>query len=235
VIWDARPWTPEALVEREALGLLEHLFTKPLCKADVLAYLRSSPTVRSQAREKALALIDRYREEQEPERYHEAAWAIIRQPYLNAFQHRFALSQAETARRRAPDQSKYLTTLGAAKYRAGQYPQARATLTQADLQHRTSLASLALLARQFPQVCITLRQAQRVHEAVPANLAFLAMTHHQLGQEELAQAALARLRVIAARPKWAKDQEVRNFLREAETVLASKQAEATKGDTGRPP
>ncbi len=62
-IWDARPWTPEIQVEREALGLLDALFAKPLGKAEVIAYLRSSPTVRPEARDKALALVDRYREE----------------------------------------------------------------------------------------------------------------------------------------------------------------------------
>src|SRR5262249_39338031 len=133
-----------------------------------------------------------------------------------------ALRQAETARRLAPDQNKYLTTLGAAQYRASQYAQAQATLAQADLQHRAALASLALLAQQWPQALVTLWQAQPLHEAIPANLAFLAMTQHQLGQHESARAALARLREIADRPEWAKDQEVQSFLREAETLVGSK-------------
>ncbi len=60
-IWDARPWTPEAAVEREALGLLDFLFTRPLRKGDVREYLESSPTIRPQARHKALALLEHYR------------------------------------------------------------------------------------------------------------------------------------------------------------------------------
>jgi tetratricopeptide (TPR) repeat protein len=178
--------------------------------------------VRPQAREKALALIDRYREEQDPERYHEAAWNIVRQRYCNVFQYRFALSQAETARRLAPDECKYLTTLGAAQYRVGQYAQAYATLTRAELLHRTASASLALIAWQWPQTLIPLWQVQALCETFPVNLAFLAMTHHQLGQIELAQAALVRLRIVAARSDWAKDQEVQSFLREAETLVRSK-------------
>jgi WD40 repeat protein len=232
-VWDGRPWSSEAIREIEVLGLLNFLFSKPLAKADVLEYLRSSPIVRPQAREKALALIDRYREEQNPERYHQAAWAIVHQRYFNPFQYRFALCQADTARRLAPDQIKYLTTLGAAQYRAGQYPQAGATLAQADLRHQAAPAALAFLAHQFPHALIALWQGQPLRQFVPANLAFLAMTYRQLGQKEPAQAALARLGVIAAKPEWAKDQEVQNFLREAETVLASKRAEATKSDTGR--
>jgi WD40 repeat protein len=225
-IWDARPWAPEAAVEREALGLLDSLFTKPLCKADVLEYLRSSPTVRPPARDKALTLIDRYREEQNPERYHEAAWAIIRQRYCNAFQNRFALRQAETARRLAPDQSKYLTTLGAAQYRAGQYRQARATLERADRLHQAAQASLALLASHLPQALVTICQLQPLRQAIPANLTFLAMTHYQLGEKELAWSALARLRQIADKPEWAKNQEVQSFLHEADTLMAGEVATA---------
>jgi hypothetical protein len=147
---------------------------------------------------------------------------MIRRRYGNAFQSRFALRQAETARRLAPGQSKYLTTLGAAQYRAGQYPEARATLAQADRLHRTALASLALLARQFPQALVALWDAQPLREAIPANLAFLAMTHYQLGQKELAQAVLARLRGTLEKPEWAKHQEAQGFLREADTLVAGK-------------
>src|SRR5207248_5714893 len=52
---------------------------------------------------------NRYRQEDNPDRYQQAAWAIVRQRYGNAFQYRFAVCQAETARRLAPDQGKYLT------------------------------------------------------------------------------------------------------------------------------
>jgi WD40 repeat protein/tRNA A-37 threonylcarbamoyl transferase component Bud32 len=221
-LWDGRPWAPEAAVEREALGLLDFLFAKPLCKADVIAYLTRCPTITSQARQLALALVERYREADNPERYHEAAWAILRQRYGNAFQNRFALRQAETACRLAPAQNKYLTTLGAAQYRAGQYAQARDTLAQADLRHRAALVSLVLLAQQWPQALVTLWQARALRETVPANLAFLAMTQHQLGQKELAQATLARLREIAEKPEWANDKEAQSLLREAETVLGGK-------------
>jgi WD40 repeat protein len=222
VIWDARPWTAEVALEGEAVALLDSLFTKPLRKADVLEYMRSSPTVRPQLRDKAVALMNRYREKQDSERYDEAAWAILRQPYLNAYQYRFALCQAETARRLSPDHSKDLTTLGAAQYRAGQYAQARSTLTQADLRHQATPASLALLSWQFPQALIALWEAQPLLDAIPANLAFLAMTHYQLGQKEPAQAALTRLRRTLEKPEWAKDQEAQGCLREADTLVAGK-------------
>ena len=129
--------------------------------------------------------------ESDPERFHRAGWAAARQPYLNAFQYRFALRQAEAACRLAPEQSKYRTTLGVAQYRVGQYQQALATLTQAGPPN----------------------------PGVPADLAFLAMAQHQLAQKEQARATLARLRETMKEPRWAKEEEARAFLREAEALL----------------
>jgi hypothetical protein len=223
-IWDTRSWTAEAAAEREAVGLLDFLFSKPLCKADVSAYLIGSPTITPQARQLALALVERYREESKPERYHQAAWAVVRQRYLNPFQYRFALCQAETARRLAPDQVRYVTTLGAAQYRASLYSQALATLEQVDPLHRGAAAALALRSPHFPQALATIWHLQSLRQAVSVSLAFLAMTHHQLGHKELAEAALAGLRQVAEKPEWTKGQEVQSLLREAETVLANKPA-----------
>jgi hypothetical protein len=113
-----------------------------------------------------------------------------------------------------------------ARYRVGQYRQARAALAQADLLHRAASSRPAFLAWQLPQGLVTLWQAQPLCEVVPANLAFLAMTHHQLGQRELAQAALARLREIAEKPELLMNADARVLVHEAETVLEA--APATK-------
>jgi WD domain, G-beta repeat len=190
-IWDARPLTPELFIEREALGLLEHLFAKPLCKADVIDYLRSAPTISRPTRDKALALIDGYREETKPEAYQQAAWAIIRQPYLNEFQYGFALRQAETVCRLAPQQHEYRTTLGVAQYRARKFAEAAATLKQGDL----------------------------LNQGVPAELAFFALAQYRLDKKQDAQAVLARLRECMKNPKWSKDATAKAFLREAESVI----------------
>jgi hypothetical protein len=192
-VWDARPWTPAVAAEREAVGLLNHLFARPLCRADVLDYLRTSPTLRPEARDEALALLDRYREERSPDAYRQVSWAVVRQPYLNAFQYRFALRQADTACRLAAEPGKYQTTLGAAQYRAGKYRDALATLEAAD----------------------------RLHPDTPAGLAFLAMTRYRLGQEEQARAALARLRQAVQQPRQARDGEVDGLVREAESLIGS--------------
>jgi hypothetical protein len=71
-VWDARPWAPEAALEREALGRLDFLFARPLCKADVIDYLRNVPTTRPPAQQLALSLVDHYREETDAKKYSQA-------------------------------------------------------------------------------------------------------------------------------------------------------------------
>jgi WD40 repeat protein len=167
-VWDARFWTAEAAMEaaleREALGLLDFLFAKPLRKADVLEYLQSSTTIRPQARQLALSLLDRYREETDPEKYHQASWAIVRQPYLNAFQYRFALKQAAAACQMAPEQVKYQATLSMAQYRVGQKEQAQATLARL----RETMQKPEWAKNEEAQSC--LREAEALIEGQPTTL-----------------------------------------------------------------
>jgi hypothetical protein len=60
-VWDARPLTPELRVEREACGLLEHLFADKIPgKAELLEKLRSNRTINERVRQKALVLADAY-------------------------------------------------------------------------------------------------------------------------------------------------------------------------------
>jgi WD40 repeat protein/serine/threonine protein kinase len=195
-LWDARPWTPDTAIEREALGLLDSLFAMPLCRADVLGYVKSAPTIRPRARHLAISLVGGYHEETKPETYYQASWALVRQPYLNAFQYRFALLQAEHACRLAPDRQEYRTGLGAALYRAGRYREAIKNLAGAD------------------------RLDQRSSEA----LAFLAMAHHQLPEQEQARAVLGRLRALFDQPHRANDAEALDLMHEAEALIAPPRA-----------
>jgi tetratricopeptide (TPR) repeat protein len=163
-VWDARPLTPEIAVEREARGLLEFLFTKPLCKADVLEHLRTSHTITPAAQQLARDLVERYHEETDPERYYQASWALLRRPYLNRVQYDFALRQARTAFERAPENSRYQTALGVAQYRAGQYQEALATLKNRANDTPEVLAFLAMTQHrvgQHPDALTTLEQLRQ--------------------------------------------------------------------------
>jgi tetratricopeptide (TPR) repeat protein len=189
-IWDGRPWTPDAAEEREALGRLAFLFSRPLPRAAVIADLQGSAVLRRRAREIALGLVDRYREETDPEAYHRASWGLVRRPYLNAFQYRFALLQAEHADHLARDHEAYRIGLGTALYRAGRYQEAIETL----------------------------RRAGRPDKSSPTVLAFLALAHHRLDQREQARADLGRLRELMKHPEPARNEDAKAFLREVEAI-----------------
>jgi WD40 repeat protein len=190
-IWDARPWTPDAAVERAARGLVANLFARPLTKTDVIDYVRTSPMLRPEARELAEHFAERFAEEPNPERYRQAAWASVRQPFLSDFQYRLALHQAETARRKGPDTGVFRTTLGVAQYRAGRWQESLDTLTKADAGREPS----------------------------PAVLAFLAMAHHRLGHAGEAQTHLTSLQKAVTLPQNAANNDAKAFLLEAETLF----------------
>ena len=130
MIWDARPWTPEVAIEREAVSQLSHLFAKPLRRSDVAHYLQNSALIRPQARDLALSLLNNYQEEDDPQKYHQASRATVSKPYLNAFQYRFALMQAQAARQLAPARTEFLATLAMAQFRLGHKQQAQTTLAR---------------------------------------------------------------------------------------------------------
>ena len=199
-IWDARPPDPDASAEREAMGLLDFLFSRPLRRADVVEHLRTSPTLRPAAREKALAWVARYHEETDPERYHQGGWALL----PPAVPERLPVPPrpAPGGRRLppAPGTGRYLTALGAAHYRFGQYPEALTSLTEAD----------------------------RLNQGHPADLVFLAMIRWRLGREEEARATFARLRETPSRAPASRDDDLSALVAEARGLIGAADDEETK-------
>jgi WD40 repeat protein len=198
-LWDGRPLTDQLRIEREAVGLLDFLFCKPLPRQDVLDSIRGHPGISEAVRRQALALAGRFREEEDPDRYVAASRALVRQAHLPGPCYRQALCQAEAAVRLNPQSGAYLTTLGLAQYRVGRYEEALATLTRSDRLNATP-AGLS----------------------TDADLAFLALSHLQLGHHDEARAALARLRQLNNQPRVmtpVESEESQQFLREAEALI----------------
>jgi WD40 repeat protein len=188
-LWEAVHLPLEILRKRElderAVSLVESFFATHIRQADVLQALRDNPRLTEPLRQAASALAGQYC--QDPRTLVNASWAVVRQPGASADAYRRALLQAEEARRLEPkigdyvtDYGNYLTTLGLAQYRMGQYEAAVETLARAEK------------LRGMP-----------ANESHPADLAFLAMAQHQLGRKEQAQATLARLREALTKPQWA--------------------------------
>jgi hypothetical protein len=193
-IYDARPLTPVLRVEREAVGLVDALFSRHVLQADVLEALRQYRAITEPVRASALVFAEKRRDD--PKVLNKASWSIVRQPGTPVERCRQAVRWAEAACRLQPENESYLNTLGVAQYRTGKYAEALATLTRSEPLN-----------------------AQEYKGSVPADLAFLTMAHFQLGQKEQAAGALARLRERMKDPRWANDADSRAFLQEAEALL----------------
>jgi len=188
---DARPLTPPIQQESEARTALAYLLALPLRRKDAAARLRADPSLSDPVRRQALAWLEQFPEERDPQAYARAAWRLLGTPYLKATRYDQALRQAEASCALSADPRPFLTLLGVAQYRAGQLPAAIATLTRAE--------------KHLP--------------GTPADLAFLAMAHHKTGEAGRAGEYLARLRAALALPRWSADEAARAFLREAEEML----------------
>jgi tetratricopeptide (TPR) repeat protein len=194
-------WTGR--IQAEASRLVETLFNKPLLKEEVIATIRADQSLSEAIRERALELADQWQDD--PFRVILASRMMIRQPGKPIDVYRRALRQAEAVCRLYPQEGFFLTTLGVAQYRVGQWKEALETLTRADRINRVESRG-----------------------SLPADLAFLAMAQYQLGQKEQVQATLARLREAMKTPPWANDTEPQDFLREAEALIEGKPAEPPK-------
>jgi hypothetical protein len=221
LVWDARPSTTEVQVEREALGLVEFLFSQPLPKSYVIQRIQENKAITEEVRSRAVAIAERFQEEQDPKRFDQASRWLLRQQNVCAHWYRQALTQAEAAYRLAPEQERYRTTLGLSQYRAGQYAESLATLAQVEPLHRRELARLAFLVPQLPHALVPLWQAQPHAQALVATMAFRAMAHHRLGETEKAKHCLNRSKETTKAFPWVDDDEVQAFLREAEALLAA--------------
>jgi hypothetical protein len=190
LVWDARTLTPDLRVQREAAGLVQFLFGKPLLRPDAVAAIRADRTIGEDVRDRALALAEQYPEDARG--LHEACRCAVRRPGAAAGAYQLALRQAEAVCGLAPGQAASLTTRGMAQYRLGDYPAALETLSRAG---------------QLP------------NGPSPANLAFLAMTQHATGRIEEAKATLERLRATLRAAPAADDAETQELLQEARARL----------------
>jgi WD40 repeat protein len=192
-LWDARPLTPEVKAEVEAARLLDTLFTKPLPRSAVRTAIKNHRTLSAAAWAKALELAGRFPEETDPQKYHAAAWSVLRHPHANEYVTRIALAQVKAAAAKAPREDRYQSALGIAHYRLGKFKKEH---------YREALALLSKCAQDQP-----------------ATLAFLAMTQHRLRHRAEAEATLSRLRKLMKTMAWAKDQESQSFQAEVEAMI----------------
>ena len=203
-LWEATPLTPERRLRRAAATLVNDLPTGLGFKSEMLAYLRTLPSVSEPLREHALSMAERLQED--PWRLIRASYLAVQQPGRDAATYRLALRQAEAARDLAHPGfyfNPYIpatTSIGIAHYRLGEYREAVEALSATETDYHTAATS-------------------RYAPGTPWNLAFLVMAHHRLGEQETAQAILAQLHgVMKDKSEWAADGELQAYLREAEEL-----------------
>jgi WD40 repeat protein/serine/threonine protein kinase len=202
-LWEATPLTPERRLRREAAALMNDLPTDLVLKDEILAYLRSLPSLSEPLRQQALIMAEGLPED--PWRLNLASVHVAMQPGLDAAQYRLALRRGEAARDLAYPGFLFerhhhaMTSIGIAHYRLGEYREAVQALTSSE----------AYYAARSP-----------AHKyGMPLNLAFLVMAQHRLGEETTALATLARLHSRMNDPAWASRDDLRTFMREAEDLI----------------
>jgi WD40 repeat protein len=179
-----------SLVVREAERLVDALYARALFRPQVQECLRGDASLSEPVRHQALVLAELVPENAES--LNGSSWGVASRPGGDPAAYRVALEQADVACRLIPQHGFFLTTLGIAQYRVGEYAASVATLARAE-------------------------QLKAVHPVAPYphDLAFLALGQHRLGRRDQARAALCRLREAMKRPEWARNPEALAFLREA--------------------
>jgi WD40 repeat protein len=202
-IWNATPATPDDLLKRRAVAMVEPLAAKFPFKEELVEQLRADTALCDPLRAVALAIAGSVRED--PGLLNIASWEIVRLPGGTLVNYERALKFSVAACRLDPENGAYLNSLGVAQFRAGQYREAVETLTHSDRLNSAAFGG-----------------------ADPGDLAFLAMAHDRLGNRSLALDTLARLRETMMDPRRKANEESQSFLREAEALIGATGAPAIK-------
>jgi WD40 repeat protein len=145
-VWESTPVPSDTLRKRALVEKVDILFRRLLLKESVLRELRMDAWLSKADRRFALQVARTHSED--PLQLNNAAWQIVRAAGGKKEAYAVALRYAEAAVRAAPGTGYYLTTLGVARYRVGDYENAIQSLTQSS-PHPTELAFLAMAQHQL--------------------------------------------------------------------------------------
>jgi hypothetical protein len=178
-------------IDQQRIEINRRLVENQQAWEDVIARLRSDPTLSPSLREAALMAAATW--DEDAVGLNDASWEVVKSPGGSRADYERAVRWSEAACRLRPDNSDFLNTLGVAQYRAVQYERALSTL---------------------------MRSNQLNGNRQPADLAFLVMALHRLGRTETSRETLSHLREIMRDSQAAASAENQAPLREAEAVLA---------------
>ncbi len=202
-LWETMSVSRQIQHRRAINQMVADLFGQMPLRADVLERLRTLPGMSPSRRQEVLAVAQTYPED--PSALNNLAWELVKLPGGEMSGYRKALRFSEEARELEPENGEFLSTLGVAYYRVGNFEKALDLLARADKIN-----------------------ALKEKGSIPADTAFLAMAHQQLGHAKEAEAKLQLLRERMKDPRSAQSARAQGFLREAEALLAKPKAPGSK-------
>jgi eukaryotic-like serine/threonine-protein kinase len=202
-LWEAMSVSREVQHLRATNQMVAGLFGQMHLRADVVERFRTLPGMSPFRRQEVLAVAQTYPEN--PSELNDLAWQLVKLPGGEMSGYRKALRYSEEACHLEPEDGSFVSSLGVAYYRVGQYEKALDVLTRSDKIN-----------------------ALKDKGSGPADLAFLAMAHQQLGHTKEADAELQLLRERMKDPRWVQDAQALGFLREAEELLAKPKPPSSK-------
>jgi hypothetical protein len=246
-IWDATALTPQRFIEREARGLVQFLFAKPLSPDEVTAAIRRDPTITEAVRQQALAWVEPFWRSQmryeaarlveplfaKPLLCSEVLAAIRADASLSELVRQEALALAETF----PENASALNNASwavvcqrnadAASYQQALRQAEAACRLAPDLAtYRNTLGVAYYRVGRYPEAVAAL-QKSRPGDASngqhACDLYFLAMCHHRLGNAAKARKCFERAMDLhqqnTTRLRKEEAEELQRFRREAEALL----------------
>ena len=183
--------------------MVADLFGQMPLRADVLERLRTLPGMSPSRRQEVLAVAQTYPED--PSALNDLAWELVKLPGGEMSGYRKALRYSEEACQLEPENGDFLSTLGVAYYRVGNYEKALDVLSALGQDQRAQRQRLSPRGPRLPR-----------HDA-PA-------TRPRQGSRGQASAPTGADEGSAL----AQDAEAQGFLREAEELLAKPKPPSSK-------
>jgi hypothetical protein len=202
-LWETMSVSREIQHRRATNQMVGDLFGQMHLRADVLERLRTLPGTSPYRTQEVLAAALTYPEN--PSELNDLAWQLVKLPGGEMSGLRKALRYSEEACQLEPENGDFLSTLGVAYCRVGNYEKALDVLVRSDKIN-----------------------ALKDKGSRPKDLAFLAMAHEQLGHVQEAEAKLQLLRERMKDPRFAQDAGAPGFLHEVEELLAKPKASGSK-------
>jgi WD40 repeat protein/tRNA A-37 threonylcarbamoyl transferase component Bud32 len=244
-IWEEAPLARELHEQRQASHLVRFLFGRSLTPEVIRAAIQDDKTISDALRERALPLVEPFRQSQVRQKAEEQVRLLLNKPLLRpevrarlradpalsepVRQEALALADRVVESPRAFDQASRAVAsrpgADAAAYQlALQQAEVACRLMPFDGMYSTTLGMAQYRLAKYPDALTTLTRADELNRTaggapVPANLALLAMTRFKLGERDQARASLESLRKVIQEPVWARNAETQALLKEAEALV----------------